>query len=74
MGDLIVLAMTTYLKIYKRRQIDAMFARIAEDANYQKEATLLVEEFAESDWAALQAGENDLTAENSSSRDERQIG
>ncbi|HEV3036658.1 MAG TPA: CopG family transcriptional regulator [Candidatus Angelobacter sp.] len=63
MNDLIVLAMTAYLKMYKRRQIDAMFAHIAEDADYQKEASLLAEEFAESDWEALQAAENDLTAE-----------
>jgi hypothetical protein len=54
---------TAYLKMYKRRQIDAMFAHMAEDADYQKEASLLAEEFAQSDWEALQLGEDALKVE-----------
>jgi ribosomal silencing factor RsfS len=60
MNDLIVLAIRAYVKTYKRRQIDAMFAHMAEDADYQKEAKLLAEEFSESDWEALQIGESAL--------------
>ena len=63
MNDLIVLAVTAYLKMYKRRQIDAAFALMAEDAEYQKEASLLAEEFQHSDWEALRIGEGSLETE-----------
>lgn len=63
MNDLIVLAITAYLKMYKRRQIDAAFALMAEDAEYQKEASLLAEEFQYSDWEALRIGEGALETE-----------
>lgn len=63
MNDLIVLAITAYLKMYKRRQIDAEFALMAEDAEYQKEANLLAEEFQYSDWEALRVGEGTVETE-----------
>ena len=63
MNELIVLAVNTYLKMYKRREIDAAFAAMAEDADYQKEASLLAEEFAQSDWEALKEGEQVLEVE-----------
>ncbi|MFI5115530.1 MAG: hypothetical protein ACHP8B_02405 [Terriglobales bacterium] len=63
MNDLIVLAITAYLKMYKRRQIDAAFALMAEDAEYQKEASLLAEEFQYSDWEALRIGEGAVETE-----------
>jgi hypothetical protein len=63
LNDLIVTALTAYLKMHKRRQIDAAFAGMAEDANYQKEAKLLAEEFEQSDWEALRLGEDDLERE-----------
>jgi len=63
MNDLIVLALTSYLKMYKRRQIDAEFALMAEDVDYQKEASLLAEEFQYSDWEALGVGEDSLETE-----------
>jgi len=63
MNELIVLAVTAYLKMYKRRQIDAAFAAMAEDADYQKEASLLAEEFAQADWEALKEGEEALEVE-----------
>jgi hypothetical protein len=65
LNDLIVLAITTYLKMHKRRQIDAAFAGMSEDADYQKEAKLLAEEFDYSDWEALGIGEQDLEQEPS---------
>ena len=72
LNDLFVTAITAYLKMYKRRQIDAQFAAMAEDADYQKEASLLAEEFSNSDWEALRIGEEalevELTDASSSSR------
>jgi len=43
--------------------IDAQFACMAEDADYQKEAQLLAEEFEHSDWEALGLKETDLEEE-----------
>jgi hypothetical protein len=63
LNDLIVTAITAYLKMYKRRQIDAAFAGMAKDADYQKDAKLLAEEFEHSDWEALRLGEEDLERE-----------
>lgn len=60
LNDLIVAAVTAYLKMYQRRQIDAAFAGMAEDADYQKEAKLLAEDFEHSDWEALRLEEEDL--------------
>jgi len=63
LNDLFVAAIKAYLKMYKRRQIDASFAAMAEDADYQKEAKLLAEEFEQSDWEALRLEERDLEGE-----------
>jgi len=63
-NDFIVTAITAYLKLYKRRQIDAAFAGMAEDADYQKEAQLLAEEFEASDWEALRLEEKDMEGED----------
>jgi hypothetical protein len=62
LNDFIVMAIKTYLKIYERKQIDAAFAGMAQDAKYQEEAKMLAEEFAYSDWEALQLDEKDLRA------------
>ena len=62
LNDLFVTAITAYLQMYKRRQIDAAFAGMANDADYQKEANLITEEFEHSDWEALRL-EEDLEAE-----------
>ena len=63
LNDFIVAAIKAYLKMIKRRQIDAAFAGMAEDADYQKEAKLLAEEFEHSDWEALRLEEEDLEGE-----------
>lgn len=60
LNDLIVAAVTAYLKIYRRKQIDAAFAAMATDAAYRKEAKLLADEFEVSDWEALRLEEKDL--------------
>ena len=54
-NDFIIAAIQTYTRILKRRSIDAEFSRMAKDANYQKESKLIAEEFAHSDWEALEA-------------------
>ena len=63
LNELFVSAIKAYLKMLRRRQIDAAFAGMAEDAEYQKEANLLTEEFEHSDWEALRIGEDSLEAE-----------
>jgi hypothetical protein len=60
LNDAIVSAIKVYVKIHTRRKIDAAFAGMAEDANYQKEATLLAEDFEPSDWESLGIREEDL--------------
>jgi hypothetical protein len=63
LNDFFVAAIKAYLKLHHRRRIDAAFAGMAEDASYQKEATLLAEEFEQSDWEALQLADADLKGE-----------
>lgn len=53
LNDFFVTAIQAYVKLCRRRQIDAAFSMMAEDADYQKEASLLLEEFESSDWEAL---------------------
>jgi hypothetical protein len=65
LNDFFVTAIQAYVKLYKRRQIDLAFAGMAEDADYQKQASLLAEEFEMSDWEALRLGEEFLTEEES---------
>ncbi len=60
LNDLIVAATRRYLRVYQRKQIDAAFAGMARDPDYQKEARLLAEEFASSDWEALRLKEKEL--------------
>jgi len=52
-------AIVQYLKFLNRKQIDAKFALMAEDADYQKQAKLISEEFAASDWEAFEMVEKD---------------
>lgn len=61
-NDLIVTAIVTYLKLMKRKQIDAAFSKMAEDANYQKQALLIAEEFSLSDWETLERIEQEEAA------------
>jgi len=58
-NDFLVAAITAYLKMLKRRRIDAAFCGVAEDTDYQKEALLISEQFAGSDWEALEIAEKD---------------
>jgi len=58
--ELITRALRKELLAIKRTEIDAAFARMANDAEYQKEARQIVEEFAQSDWEAWQIGESEF--------------
>jgi hypothetical protein len=60
LNDLILTALRGYLRLYKRRQIDAAFAGMAEDTGYQREARLMSEDFAASDWEALRLKEGEM--------------
>lgn len=54
-----VSAIVAYVKLLRRKEIDARFAAMAEDADYQKEAKLIAEEFSQSDWEAFESAEKD---------------
>jgi len=59
MNGLFVTAISAYLKFLKRRQIDAQFASMADDVNYQREARLISEQFSQSDWDAFEMVEKE---------------
>jgi len=58
-NDFFVAAICAYVKLLHRKQIDSEFAKMAVDTDYQKEAKLLDEEFATSDWEAFELAERD---------------
>jgi hypothetical protein len=53
MNGFIVAAIGAYVKLFKRRQIDAKFSAMAGDVAYQEESRIISEEFSQSDWEAL---------------------
>jgi hypothetical protein len=57
MNGFFVSAITAYLKLIKRKQIDAKFSAMADDADFQKEARLISEEFTQSDWESFDLSE-----------------
>ncbi len=63
MNDFIIAAIEAYMRILRRKRIDAAFAHVAEDADYQKQGQLIAEEFAQSDWEALDIAEELLRKE-----------
>lgn len=58
-NDFFVAAICAYVKLLRRKQIDSDFARMAEDADYQREARLIEEEFSPSDWEAFELVERE---------------
>jgi hypothetical protein len=58
-NDFFVAAICAYVKLLHRKQIDADFAKMAEDADYQKEVKLIDEEFSPSDWEAFELTERE---------------
>lgn len=58
-NEFFVRAICAYVKLLHRKRIDAEFAKMAEDADYQKEAKLVAEEFSSSDWEAFEVTERE---------------
>jgi len=58
-NDFFVTAICNYVKMLRRKQIDAAFAGMAEDADYLKESKLIEEDFGPSDWEAFEISEKD---------------
>jgi len=54
LNELVVAALSAYITMARRRQIDQAFAAMAEDTDYQKEARMIAADFEESDWEALE--------------------
>jgi len=54
-----VSAIRAYVKLIQRKQIDAKFAGMSDDAAYQNEAGRISEEFSQSDWEAFERAEKD---------------
>jgi hypothetical protein len=59
-NDFLVAALLAYVKLLERKQVDAAFAVIAEDAEYQKDSRLIVEELSPGDWEAFASVEKEL--------------
>ncbi|MBV6622171.1 MAG: CopG family transcriptional regulator [Rivularia sp. (in: Bacteria)] len=49
-------AIRNELAAQKRAEIDAEFAQMANDTEYQSDTEIINQEFAQSDWEALQLG------------------
>jgi hypothetical protein len=58
-NDFVVAAISAYVRLLRRKQIDAAFAGMAKDTDFQKKAQLVAEEFSPSDWEAFEVGERD---------------
>lgn len=50
MNDFIVSSVRLRIDVLKRKELDAKFAGMSEDADYQKRTTLMAEQFESSDW------------------------
>jgi hypothetical protein len=57
LNDFLVTAIAAYVKLVKRKQVDAAFSGMAGDSEYQKVSRVISEEFAQSDWEALESTE-----------------
>ena len=49
-NDFIVRSMKLRISLLKRKELDAQFAGMSKDTDYQKNAQLILEEFDGSDW------------------------
>jgi hypothetical protein len=54
-----VSAIHAYVKLIKRRQIDAEFAGMSMDTEYQREAGRISQEFSQSDWETFERAEKE---------------
>ena len=58
MNELIITALSAYLKALDRKTIDRAFAGMADDAEYQNEAESIAREFSESDAEAARLADH----------------
>ena len=58
-NDFIVMALQRELKALEEADIDADFAEMADDEEYQAEADVLEKEFAQASWEAFQSAESE---------------
>jgi hypothetical protein len=59
-NELIVNALTAYVRALERRAIDDAFRPMATDSQYQREARDVAEQFSSSDAQTIEIGERDL--------------
>lgn len=59
-NDFIVNALAAYVRAVERKTIDEAFRGMANDKKYQREASLIAEQFAASDAEAIELSERDL--------------
>jgi hypothetical protein len=59
-NEFIVNALAAYVRAVERKAIDDAFLGMADDQQYQREALMIAEQFAESDAEALELSERDL--------------
>jgi metal-responsive CopG/Arc/MetJ family transcriptional regulator len=57
-NEFVARAIRNELAVQKRAEIDAAFAEMGNDAEYQAEVEIINQEFTQSDWEALQLGES----------------
>jgi metal-responsive CopG/Arc/MetJ family transcriptional regulator len=57
-NEFVALALRHELAAQKRAEIDAAFAGMADDAEYQAEVVKMSNEFATADWESFQIGES----------------
>jgi hypothetical protein len=58
-NDFFVAAISAYVKLLERKEIDSRFAKMADDTEFQKEAKLIAEEFGPSDWESFELAERE---------------
>ena len=56
-NEFVALALRRQLAALKRSEIDAAFAEMANDAEYQAEAIKISNDFADADWEAFKLGD-----------------
>ncbi|GAA6616311.1 ribbon-helix-helix domain-containing protein [Scytonema sp. NUACC26] len=59
-NEFVARALRRELAAQKRAEIDAAFAKMADDDEYQAESLAIARDFAKSDWEAFQIGESQL--------------
>jgi metal-responsive CopG/Arc/MetJ family transcriptional regulator len=58
-SEFLAIALQREIALRERAELDAAFAHMANDAEYQEEAQQIAREFAHADWEAFQSAERD---------------